>query len=48
MKAYLAKEYLVSVRTIEIGGIEMSDAGVDGMVNEFDHLGIGLGRAVEG
>lgn len=31
---------------VHIGGVKEGDAGVDGMANEGDHVGFGLGRAV--
>ncbi|KAG5588673.1 hypothetical protein H5410_049107 [Solanum commersonii] len=37
-------EDLVSVGSIYIGSIEKSDAGVNGVVDELDHIGFGFGR----
>lgn len=42
----LADEDFVGVRAVEIGSIEMSDAGVDGVVDEFDHVFFGFGRSI--
>lgn len=33
---------------VDVGSVEKRDAGVDGVVDEFDHIGLGLRRAVEG
>ena len=44
----LAEEDLVGVRAIDVGGVEQGDSGGDGVVDELDHVGLGLGRAVEG
>nr|GMD72274.1 putative late blight resistance protein homolog R1B-16 isoform X1 [Ipomoea batatas] len=32
----------------DVGGVKERDAGVNGVVDEGDHVGVGLGRAVEG
>ena len=45
---YLTNEYFVSVRSIDIGGVQMGDTSANSMVDELDHVGLGLGRAVEG
>ena len=47
-KKDLAQKGFVGEGAIAVGGVEKCDAGIDGLVNEFDHLGLGLGRAVEG
>ena len=44
---YLSDKDFVSVGPIYVGGVKEGDTTVDGMVDEFDHVGIGLGRAVE-
>lgn len=46
-KGYLAEEDLVGVRSVHVGGVEKSDAGVDGVVDEGDHVGVGFGGPVE-
>ena len=33
--------------TEEVGGVEKGDAGVDGVVDKFDHIGVGLGQPIE-
>ena len=33
---------------VDVGSVEEGDAGVDGVVDEFDHVFFGLGWAVEG
>uniref|UniRef100_A0A3Q7IAF0 Uncharacterized protein n=1 Tax=Solanum lycopersicum TaxID=4081 RepID=A0A3Q7IAF0_SOLLC len=43
---YLAEEDFISVGPIYIGSIEKCDAGVNGVVDELDHIGIGFGRPV--
>ena len=47
-KVHLAKENFVGVGAVDVRGVEEGDAGGDGMVDENDHVFIGLGRAVEG
>nr|GMD59944.1 hypothetical protein Iba_chr12aCG6330 [Ipomoea batatas] len=44
---YLAKEDFIGVGAIHIGGVEQGDAGINGVVNELDHIFIRLGRAVK-
>ncbi|TVU03549.1 hypothetical protein EJB05_50864, partial [Eragrostis curvula] len=39
---------LVGVGAVDVGGVEEGDAGGDGVVDERDHVRLGLGRAVEG
>ncbi|KAK2983949.1 hypothetical protein RJ640_002894 [Escallonia rubra] len=39
---YLADEDLVGVRPVNVGGVEEGDAAVDGVVDELDHLRLGL------
>lgn len=34
------------VVAVDVGGVEKCDSGVNGMVDEFDHIGLGLGLAV--
>jgi hypothetical protein len=46
--ANLAEEDLVGVRAVDVGGVEEGDPRCDGVVDELDHVGLGLGRAVEG
>jgi hypothetical protein len=36
------------VRAVDVGGVEEGDPGGDGVVDQLDHVGLGLGRAVEG
>lgn len=43
----LGEEKLVGVRAVDIGGVEKGDAGVDGMVDERNHVGLGLWRALD-
>ena len=45
---YLAKENFIGVRAVDIGSVEEGNATVDGIVDESDHVGFGLRRAVEG
>lgn len=33
--------------TVEVGGVEKGDAGVEGVVDEFDHIGVGLRQPIE-
>ncbi|TVU13684.1 hypothetical protein EJB05_37104, partial [Eragrostis curvula] len=47
-KPYLAEEDLVGVGAVDVGGVKEGDAGGNGVVNERGHLGLGLGRAVDG
>ena len=34
--------------TVEVGGIKKGNAGFDGVVDELDHVGVGLGKPVKG
>ncbi|TVU13707.1 hypothetical protein EJB05_37127, partial [Eragrostis curvula] len=43
---YLAEEFLVGVGPIDVGGVEERDAGGGGVVDERDHVGLRLRRAV--
>ncbi|CAK9162200.1 unnamed protein product [Ilex paraguariensis] len=43
---YLANKEFVGVGTVYIGGVEEGDAGVDGVVDEFDHFLFWLGRTM--
>ncbi|TVU13692.1 hypothetical protein EJB05_37112, partial [Eragrostis curvula] len=45
-ETHLADEDLVGVGPVAVGGVEEGDAGVDGVVDERDHVGLGLRRAV--
>lgn len=45
---YLSEENLIGMGPIEIGSVEKCDAGIDGMVDELDHINLRLGRAVGG
>lgn len=45
---YLAEENLVGVGAVDVGGVEEGDAGVDGVVDELDHVWFWLRGAVEG
>lgn len=44
----LPDEDLVGERAVDVGGVEESDAAGDGVVDESDHVGVGLGGAIEG
>lgn len=44
----LTDEDFVGEWAVDVGGVEKSDAAVDGVVDQSDHVGVGLGRAVEG
>ncbi|KAM3004351.1 hypothetical protein FF2_034610 [Malus domestica] len=44
----MAKENFVGAGAVDVGGVEEGDASRDGMVDESDHVFIGLGRAIEG
>lgn len=44
---YLSKEYFVGVGPINVGRVEEGDAGIDGVVDEVYHFGLGLWRAEE-
>ncbi|KAL0924447.1 hypothetical protein M5K25_005278 [Dendrobium thyrsiflorum] len=47
-REYLSNKGLVGEGTVDVGGVEESDARANGMVNEVDHVGLRLGRAVKG
>ena len=36
------------MRAVNVGGVEEGDPGGDGVVDELDHVRLGLGRTVEG
>jgi len=44
----LSEEDLVGVRAVDVGSVEEGDSGGDGVVDELDHVGLRLRRAVEG
>ena len=44
---YLSEEDFVGERAVEVGSVEEGDAGVDGMVDESDHVFFGLWGAIE-
>ena len=44
---YLSEEDFVGKRAVDVGSVEEGDAGVDGMVDESDHVLFGLWRAIE-
>jgi hypothetical protein len=44
----LSKKDFIGEGAVDIGGVEEGDAGVDGMVDESDHVFFGLGKAIEG
>lgn len=46
--ADLSEENLVLEWPIDIGGVEEGDATIDGVVDEGDHVGLGLRGPVEG
>jgi len=35
------------VRAVDVGGVEEGDPGGDGVVDELDHVRLGLGRPVD-
>lgn len=43
----LAEEKLVGLRTVDVGGIEERNAGINGVVEKSDGVTFGLGRTVE-
>jgi hypothetical protein len=43
-----SKKDFIGEGAVDIGGVEEGDAGVDGMVDESDHVFFGLGKAIEG
>ena len=45
---YLSEEDFVGERAVDVGSVEEGDAGVDGMVDESDHVLFGLWRAIAG
>jgi hypothetical protein len=44
----LSEEDLVGVGAGDVGGVEQGDGEGDGVADGRDHVGLGLGRAVEG
>ena len=44
----LAEKDFIGEGPVDVGGVEESDAAVDGVVDESDHVLFWLGRAVEG
>jgi hypothetical protein len=44
----LSEKDFVGEGAVDVGGIKEGDAGVEGMVDESDHVFFGLGRAIKG
>jgi hypothetical protein len=42
----LSEKDFVGERAVDVGGVEEGDTGVDGVVDERDHVFFGLGRAI--